>query len=114
MNGGSNGHDEIDVLEDVIVAQLSEKTLSAKALGATPKQIGHELRMFSRAARVLSSDHPRLIDKHPKEWVGVYNGKVCAVDKTFNGLLRQLKRGGLSPSDVIIRYIDASGRKLIL
>jgi hypothetical protein len=88
--------------------------LTEKALGATPKQINRELRTFSRAARLLSSNHPRLIDKHPKEWVGLYDGEVCATDRSFNGLVRKLKKRGLSPSDTIIRYIDTSGRKLIL
>ena len=88
--------------------------LSEKALGATPKQIKRELRTFSRAARLLSSTHPRLIDKHPKEWVGLYDGKICATDKSFDGLLKKLKDRGFPPSDTIIRYIDTSGRKLIL
>jgi len=88
--------------------------LSAKALGATPKQINRGLRKFSRAARLLSSDRPRLIHKHPEEWVGLFDGKVCATDKSFTGLVRKLKRLGLSPSEAVIRYIDTSGRKLIL
>jgi hypothetical protein len=73
-----------------------------------------ELRMFSRAARLLSSDRPRLIDKHPKEWVGLYGGEVCATAKSFSGLVSRLKKKGLPPSETIIRYIDTSGRKLIL
>jgi hypothetical protein len=73
-----------------------------------------ELRAFSRAARVLSSDHPRLIDKHPKQWVGIFNGNVCATAKSLSALISQLKKRGLSPSDTVIRYIDTSGRKLIL
>lgn len=88
--------------------------LSEKALGATPKQIKRELRAFSRAARLLSSNHPRLIDRHPKEWVGLYDGEVCATDKSFNELIKKLKNRGLSPKDAIIRYIDTGGRKLIL
>jgi hypothetical protein len=96
------------------MARLRENALSAKALGATAKQIDSELRVFSRAARLLSSNHPRLIDKHPKEWVGLYDGKVCATAKSFNGLVQKLKSRGLSPKDTIIRYIDTSGRKLIL
>ncbi len=88
--------------------------LDRKMLGATPKQIDRELRTFSRAARLLSSDHPRLIEKHPKEWVGLYDGKVSATAKTFRGLLAELKKRGLSPNNTIIRYIDTSGRALIL
>ncbi len=95
------------------MAQLKKKNLAAH-LRATPKQIDRELRTFSRAARVLSSDHPRLIEKHPKEWVGIYDGKVCATGKSFNALMSKLKKRGLSPGDTIIRYIDTSGRKLIL
>lgn len=88
--------------------------LNPKALGATPKQIDRELRAVSRSARVLSSDHPRLIKKHPNEWVGVCEGKVCATDKSFDGIVKKLKSSGVSPNDAIIRYVDASGRKLIL
>ena len=88
--------------------------LDRTTLGATPKQIDRELRTFSRAARILSSDHPRLIEKHPKEWVGLYDGKISATAKTFNALIAKLKKRGLSPNDAIIRYIDTSGRMLIL
>jgi IS30 family transposase len=93
--------------------RLSEKKLASQ-LGATPKQVDRELRRFSRAARLLSSDHARLIDKHPKEWVALYDGKVQATAKTFHGLVSKLKKRGLPPNEAIIRYIDTSGRKLIL
>jgi hypothetical protein len=83
-------------------------------LGATPKQIDRELRTFSRAARLLSSDHPRLIEQHPKEWVGLYDGEVSATAKSLRALVTKLKKRGLSPNDAIIRYIDTSGRMLIL
>ena len=88
--------------------------LSGKMLGATPKQIDRELRAFSRAAKVLSSDHPKLIEQHPKEWVGLYDGEISATAKTFRALIAKLKKRGLSPNDTIIRYIDTSGRMLIL
>jgi len=55
-----------------------------------------------------------LIEKHPKEWVGVYEGKIRATGKSFDAVVSKLKRSGLRPSDTIIRYIDTSGRKLIL
>jgi hypothetical protein len=92
---------------------LRKKKLASQ-LGATPKQMDRELRAFSRAARVLSSDHPRLIDKHPKEWVGLHDGKVQATAKSFASLISKLKKQGLPPSEAIIRYIDTSGRMLIL
>jgi hypothetical protein len=95
------------------VARLTKRNI-ASYLQETPKQMDRELRSFSRAARVLSSNRPRLIDSHPKQWVGIYDGRVCATGKTFKALVTQLKGKGLSPSDAIIRYVDTSGRKLIL
>jgi hypothetical protein len=88
--------------------------LTSEMLGATPRQIDRELHTFSRAARLLSSNHPRLIDQHPKEWVGLYDGEVIATAKSFRALFGKLKKNGLSPNDAIIRYIDTSGRMLIL
>ena len=93
--------------------KLSKKTL-ASYLQATPKQIDGELRAYSRAARVLSSNHSRLVDSHPKEWAGIYDGDVCATGKSFTALISKLKKQGLAPSDAVIRYIDVSGRKLTL
>ena len=93
--------------------KLSKKTL-ASYLQATPKQIDRELRAYSRAARVLSSNHSRLVNTHPKQWVGIYDGNVRATGKSFTALISRLKKQGLSPGDAIIRYIDVSGRKLTL
>jgi hypothetical protein len=96
------------------VARLAKKSLASYLAEVTPKQVDRELRAFSRAARVLSSGHPRLIDRHPKQWVGIYDGNVCATGKSLSALISRLKERGLSPSDTVIRYIDTSGRKLIL
>jgi hypothetical protein len=95
------------------VPRLAKKTI-ASHLDATPKQIDRELRTFSRAARILSSDHPRLVEEHPNEWVGLHDGKVCASAKSFRALVSKLKKQGVRPNEAIIRYIDTSGRKLIL
>jgi hypothetical protein len=96
------------------VPRLAKKKAIASHLGATPRQMDRELRTFSRAARLLSSDYPRLIDEHPNEWVGLHDGKVCATAKSFRALVSKLKKQGVPPNETIIRYIDASGRKLIL
>jgi hypothetical protein len=87
--------------------------LTAEMLGATPRQIDRELRSFSRAAKVLSSNRPRLIQTHPKKWIGVYKGKVRVTAKSFSGLMTELKNHGLRPNDTIIRYTDTSGRLMI-
>lgn len=87
---------------------------ATKALGAPAKQIGRELREFSRGAQILSASRPRLIHKYPKKWVGIFAKKVQAADSSFNGLIRKLKRKKIDPSKTVIRFIDTSDRKLIL
>jgi CII-binding regulator of phage lambda lysogenization HflD len=95
------------------MARLSAKQ-KAEYLGAAPKKLDRELRAFSRAARLLSSSHSRLIDKHPKQWVAIYGGKVRASAKSLDAIISKLERQGLPPNEAIIRYIDSGGRKLIL
>jgi hypothetical protein len=87
---------------------------AAKALGASPRQINRELRRFSHAAQLLSKDRPRLIQKYPKKWVGIFADKIQAADSTFKGLIRKLKQQKIDPSKTLIRFIDTSDRKLIL
>jgi hypothetical protein len=95
------------------MSRVAKKTL-ASHLGATPQQMDRELRTFSRAAKILSSDHPRLINQHPKQWVALYDGKIRASAKSFRAVVAKLKKQGLPPNETMIRYVDTSGRKLIL
>jgi hypothetical protein len=96
------------------LARLAKRNLASYLRDVTPKQMDSELRSFSRAARLLSSDHPRLIDRYPNQWVGIHDRDVRASAKSFGALISKLKKAGVAPNDTIIRYIDASGRKLIL
>jgi hypothetical protein len=95
------------------VTKVTKRDL-ASHLGASPREIARDLRAFSRAAKVLSSSHPRLIEQHPKEWVGIHDGGVAASAKTLPALMTKLKKKGLPPNDTVVRYIDTSGRKMIL
>ena|SRR5438034_3880066 len=79
-----------------------------------PTQVDRSLEAFRKAARVLSSDHPRLIDKYPKQWVAVYNGEVRASANTFKGLLVQVDRAHLPRAETVIRFIDRNQRTMIL
>ena len=85
-----------------------------ESLGASPAEIAGELSAFSGAAQVLSSDHPRMIDQHPLQWVGVYQGRVAATGATMKSVMQQLENEGISPAKTIIRYIDTQERTLIL
>jgi hypothetical protein len=85
-----------------------------RLLGATPEAIGKELGEFAAAAKVLSSNHPRLIDEHPMEWVGVFQGRVAATAKDFDALMAQLTARGVPLHQTIVRFIDTEEKTLLL
>ena len=83
-------------------------------LGGSAAQIDEELRRFGEAAKVLSSDHPRMIEEHPLQWIAVYQGKVAATGKNLKSLISQLQEANIPPQSTIIRFIDKEERALIL
>jgi hypothetical protein len=83
-------------------------------LGGTAEQIDREIREFAEAAKVLSSDHPRLIETHPLHWVGVYQGRVAASAKSLDSLMKRLDEEGIPREKAIVRFIDNEERTLIL
>ncbi|HZK90552.1 MAG TPA: hypothetical protein VFC56_10435 [Stellaceae bacterium] len=83
-------------------------------LGGSPAEISANLVRFREAAKVLSSDHPRMIDEHPSRWVAVYDGKVAATGRSLNSLLLQLEKKRIPRAETIIRFIDKKERTLIL
>lgn len=83
-------------------------------LGRSPEEIGAELNAFAEASKVLSSDHPRLIDSHPRQWVGVYEGAVAASANGFESLMTELSERGIPPAQTIVRYIDKAEKTFVL
>ncbi len=79
-----------------------------------PAEVDRSLRAFRKATSLLSSEHPRLIDKYPKRWVAIYRGKVKAAASTFNAVLAQVDKAGLPREEVILRFIDKNQRTMIL
>ena len=79
-----------------------------------PRVINEELESFRDAARTLSSKHPRMIDKYPKQWIAVYRGKVRAQGSTFWSLMDEVDKKKLPREQVIVRYIDKNLRTMIL
>lgn len=79
-----------------------------------PAEVDRELQAFRRTAWALSSRHPRLIDRYPKEWVAVYRGRVRAHGRTFRSVMEQIDEKGLPRGHVIVRFIHKDGRTMIL
>lgn len=79
-----------------------------------PTEIDRSLTAFSRSAQVLSTDHPRMIEKYPKQWVAIYDGKVRARASTFLSLMSQADKEELPRNDLVVRYIDRNQRTMVL
>jgi hypothetical protein len=90
------------------------KEEALRHLGGSVDEIDRDLREFAEAAKVLSSKHPRLIDEHALEWVGIYDGEVAASGQTLTSLKTQLEQKGIPPKKAIIRFIDKEERTFIL
>lgn len=80
----------------------------------TPQEIADLLREFTESARILSSDHPRLIDEYPDKYVALARSGVVADADSHDELLAKLDRAGISRDGVIIRLIERVPRTLIL
>ncbi len=76
--------------------------------------VAKELSEFRQAARVLSSRHPRMIDKYQKQWVGIYQGQVAATGRTLQALLAQADKKEIPRKDLLVRFIDKNQRTLVL
>jgi len=79
-----------------------------------PVRLKNLLQEFRETARALSSEHPRLIEEYPNQWVAVYRGKVAAHAETFNAVLAKMKRKKIPPGRAIVRFIEKNQRTLIL
>jgi hypothetical protein len=79
-----------------------------------PADVDRELQSFRKAARVLSSQRARLIDRYPKQWVAVYDGKVRAQGRTLQAVMKQIEKEGLPREHTVVRFIDKTRRTMIL
>ena len=79
-----------------------------------PKEIDRDLQSFRKTAQRLSSRHPRLIDKYPKQWVALHSGRVRAHGRSLKGVLREIDAKGLSREQTIVRFINKEPRTMIL
>ena len=90
------------------------KDEALRHLGGTAEDVARGLTEYTDAAKVLSSNHPRLIDEHPHQWVGVHRGRIVARGKSLKSLMAQLESAGIPPEKTIVRFIDKEERTLIL
>ena len=76
--------------------------------------IARDLREFSKSAKMLSNDRPRLVDEHPLQWVGMYRGEVSAKAGDLPSLMEELEKQRIPPGDTVVRFIEKNQPTLIL
>ena len=96
------------------MAKVTSAQEVLRQLGGTAAEVDREIQRFRRAARVLSSSYPRLIEKYPKQWVVIHQGKVKAHAKKFASVMKQISEKNLTREEVIVRFIDRNQRAMIL
>ena len=84
-----------------------------KLLG-DPAEIDRSLSAFRESAQLLSSEHPRMIEKYPKQWIAIYDGEVRARASTFLGLMSAATKASLPREQLVVRYIDRNQRTMVL
>ena len=98
---------EVTVSNKAVVSVLTE-------MNEDPGNTARSLRAFQRSARVLSNDHPRLINEYPDQWVAVTDSTVIAHGDTLEQVLAQIDAKDIPRADVIVRFIERTQRTLIL
>src|SRR5262249_40217770 len=97
----------------VMYAAMSLKNV-LKKFDKSLADLDREMRLFSKSARVFSSDVPRLIDKYENKWVAVVCGDVIAAEDTLEDLTDQIRKLDLSPAQTLIRHIDREPKTFVL
>jgi hypothetical protein len=78
-----------------------------------PREIAKDLRKFRHAAKVLSSDHPRLINEYPDKWVVVFDGEVKTASDSFDAAMAKAKELNLPKASFFVRYIAKKRQTMI-
>ena len=79
-----------------------------------PVAVDREIQEFRQTAQVLSSQHPRMIEEYPKQWIALYQEEVVARASTFKVLMAQIDERNLPRQNVVVRFIDRNQRTMIL
>jgi hypothetical protein len=78
-----------------------------------PREIAKNLKKFRHAAKVLSSDRPRLINQYPNKWVVVFNGEVKVACDSFEAAMKKAKTLDLPKANFFVRYIAKKRQTMI-
>lgn len=97
------------------VRRLSQKELdkSLEELGGKEKFLEDSAR-HGRDVEFFEYHREELLEKHPDEWVAVYDVEVVDTGKDFLTLLSRLEEKGIPTSEAVIHFMDTDPKPFIL
>ncbi len=94
------------------VATTPERTEEFLRLMGDPAAVVQELEQAQESGRLLSADHPRLIDEHEEMWIALHDGEIVGRATSLDDLLENLEPE--ARSHVLVRFIGRQEQTLIL
>jgi hypothetical protein len=77
-------------------------------------RIAQDFECFNKSGQLLSSRYERMIEKYPKQWIAVYDGKVKASGSSIEVVLSEIDRKSISRELILLRFITDEPKSMIL
>lgn len=77
-------------------------------------ELVREMKDFDMSLETLCSNYGQILKEYPNQWVAVHQGEVKASAETHELLMAAVEQKGLPRHNVLIRFLDKTGRKLIV
>ena len=84
------------------------------ALIGEPGEIERSLAQSERDERFISRNRARLIRKHPDQWVAVSQGKLVAVARNQQELLRIVDERNVPRGQIVVAFLATRSMPMIL
>jgi len=73
-----------------------------------------ELQRYKRDVVYFEANYSKLLQRHPDQWIAIYDQKVVGISSGLNDLLDQIERAGISPGLAFTEYLSTQEEVLIL
>jgi hypothetical protein len=73
-----------------------------------------ELERFKQDVAYYESHREELLEKHPEQWVAIFNRNVVGVAPDLEVLLHNLEKQGLSTAQALVKHVTRREDVLIL
>lgn len=71
-----------------------------------PREVARDLQAFAKSERAFAASYSRLIEKHPREWVAFFNGRLAAHGPTLESLIALMDEQHIPRGRAFIQFLD--------